>query len=424
MKRRFRTMPAKGAAPQIDRAAGTIRGVSAIQAVEALGHDLLVDEVTLRQVAEHGTAAGKVKSRFTHPGLCSDGMGKMLGHAANFRVQGDKTLCDLTFIEAAAQSPDGDLRAYTLKLAEDAPGDFGLSIVFSGTPVWKLPDGSELPVNDPSLRRKEDGPFGDSYYARPDTATTTTPFARCEQLFAVDVVDEPAANRDGLFSAAFGATTSTLAEQAFAWLDEFRDLHGIGLDTIDAFTTRYRQARGAPASTHPHQLSNQPQESSMDPRLYRLSQLMPMFAALIIAMSTDKKPVDDIVDAVYAKAFTGMEDKVKALATERDSATAALAKAETDHKAALAAKDAELSAAKASIEKFQKFEQVGTGITDPGGDASSGASGGDAKAATKQAWASNPQLQAFFHKDFATFASAVELDGLDKVKAEVAKASA
>lgn len=423
MKRRFRTMPASGATPRIDLAAHAIRDVSAIQAVEALGHDLLVDEVTLSQVAQQGNALGKVKSRFTHPGLCADGMGKMLGHASNFRVQGDKTVCDLAFIDAAAQSPEGDLRAYVLKLAQDAPADFGLSIVFSGTPVWKLSDGSEMPVNHPSLRRKEDGPFGDSYYARPETATTDKPFARCEQLFAVDVVDEPAANRDGLFSAAFGATTSQLAEQAFAWLDEFRDLHGIGFDQLDAFLARYRSVRGGARATTPVPLSTTPQDAPMNPRLIRLSQLMPAFAALIIAMSAEKKPDDDIVDAVYAKAFAGMEDKVKALTAERDSATAALAKAESDHKAALATKDTELATAKAAIEKFQKFEQIGREVPDPGGDATAGGSGGDAKAATKQAWASDPKLQAFFHKDFATFAAAVELDGLDKVKAEVAKAS-
>lgn len=421
MKRRFRTMPAKGSPPKVDDALGVIRGASAIQAVEALGHSLLVDDVMLRQVAALGNAAGKVKSRFTHPGLCADGMGKQLGHVSSFRVEGDKTLCDLAFIDAAKISPSGDLVAYTTKLAQEAPNDFGFSIVFEGTPAWKLPDGSELPVDDPSLRRKGDGPYDESYYVRPETATTDVPFARAEALCAVDVVDEPAANRDGLFSAAaFGATTSQLAEQAFAWLDEFRDLHGIGFDKIDAFLARYRLARGRAPSTHPS--PNPPQESFMNPRLIRLSQIMPAFAALIVAMFADKKPDDEIVDAVYGKAFTGMEDKVKALTSERDSAAAALAKADADHKAALAAKDAELAAAKASIDKFQKFEQLGK-QPDPGADASAGGAGGDAKAATKQAWASDPKVQAFFHKDFATFSAAVELDGLEKVKAEVAKAS-
>lgn len=413
MKRRFRTMPAKGTPPKVDAAMGVIRGASAIQAVEALGHSLLVDDVMLRQVAELGNAAGKTKSRFTHPGLCADGMGKQLGHVSAFRVEGDKTLCDLTFIDAARISPSGDLVAYTTKLAKDAPNDFGFSIVFEGTPVWKLPDGSEMKVDDVSLRRE--GPMGVSF-ARPDTATTEIPFARAEALNAVDVVDEPAANRDGLFSAAFSSTTSALAEQAFAWLDEFRDLHGIGFDKLDAFLSRYRLARG-------DQLNHPPQESSMHPRLIRLSQLMPAFAALIIAEFEAKKTPEDIVDAVYAKAFAGMDDKVKALTSERDTAATALAKAESDGKAALAAKESEIATHKETIAKFQKFEQTGKQTEDPGGDHTASGSGGDAKAATKQAWAADPKLQAFFHKDFATFASAVELDGLEKVKAEVAKAA-
>jgi hypothetical protein len=419
MKRRFRSTVAAGSPVQIDQKAHTITGVSAIQAVEALGHDLLVDEVTLAQVAARGQELGKVKSRFTHPGLCADGMGKMLGHASNFRVVGDKTLCDLTLIDAAAKSPEGDLRTYVEELAQQAPGDFGLSIVFGGIPKWKLADGSEMPVNHPSL--VEDGPMGPTY-KRPDTATTDKPFARCEELFAVDVVDEPAANRDGLFSAAFGATTSHLAEQAFAWLDEFRDLHGIGFDQLDAFLARYCSARGKARATR-SPLSH-PQDTPMNPRLIRLSQLMPALAALIIAMSAEKKPDDEIVDAVYGKAFEGMDAKVKELTAARDSATTALAKAEADHKTALAAKDAEIATHKAAIEKFQKFEQLGREVPDPGGDATAGGAGGDAKAATKQAWAADPKLQAFFHKDFATFADAVALDGLDKVKAEVAKASA
>lgn len=419
---RFRTRPVRFevVAPvpttPSPESANMLRGISAIQAVEALGHDLLIDAVMLAQVAEQGNSLGKVKSRFTHPGLCSDGMGKMLGHATNFRVAGDKTVCDLTFISAASASPDGDLRGYVLKLAAEAPQDFGLSIVFSGVSVWKLADGTEMPVNDPSLLRP--GLFGDEY-VRPDTATTDKPFARCSQLFAVDVVDEPAANRDGLFSAAFSSTTSALAEQAFAWLDELRDTHGLGFDQLDAFLARYRQARApSPAPTPTPQDRTMP----LSPRLSRLSTLMPMLAALIIEGLAASKPEDEIVESVYGAKFKADADALTALGKERDDLKAALAKADTDHKAALAAKDSELAAAKAEIAKFQKFEQVGKETPDPGSDATAG-SNGDAKAATKQAWATNPKLQAYFHKDFATFAAAVELDGMEKVLAEVAKAA-
>jgi hypothetical protein len=418
MTRRFRSAVASDAATsgavRIDLAAGVIRDVSAIQAVEALGHDLLVDAVTLAQVAQQGNARGQVKSRFTHPGLCADGMGKMLGHATNFRVQGDKTVCDLAFIDAAAQSPQGDLRAYVLSLAQDAPQDFGLSIVFAGTPAWKLADGSELPVDHPSLKRV--GPLGEAILVRPETATTDKPFARCDDLFAVDVVDEPAANRDGLFSAAFDSTTSQLAERAFAWLDELRDARGISLDQLHVFLARYASARGLARPTT--------QDHPMTPRLVSLSQLMPLFAAQIIAMSAEGKPDDAIVDAVYASAFTAAHEKLQAMTTARDAAVAALATAATAHTADLAAKDAEIATKAAAIAAFQAFEQGGRQVQDPGGDATAGGSGGDAKAATKQAWASDATLRAFFHDDLAVFATAVEIDGLEKVRAEVAKAAA
>ena len=55
--RRFRLAKAPAASTAINRETGTITGASAIQAVEALGHDLLVDQVMLQQVATLGNAA-------------------------------------------------------------------------------------------------------------------------------------------------------------------------------------------------------------------------------------------------------------------------------------------------------------------------------------------------------------------------------
>ena len=50
-----------------------------IQAVEALGHGMMIDEVTLDQVVAYGNVLAKgVKCRFTHPGLSSDGLGSLL----------------------------------------------------------------------------------------------------------------------------------------------------------------------------------------------------------------------------------------------------------------------------------------------------------------------------------------------------------
>lgn len=414
MKTRFRTTKTTGAAPAVDLAAHRITGASAIQAVEALGHGMLVDQVMLRQVADLGNAAGQVKARFTHPGMCSDGMGSQLGHVSNFRLEGDKTLCDLQFIDAAAKSPRGDLRTYVESLAKDAPANFGFSIVFTGTPVWKLPDGREIPVDDPSLRR---GHGEDAHFARPTDATTTIPFARCDQLLAVDVVDEPAANRDGLFSAAaFSGTSSELAEQAFAWLDEFRSLHGIGFDTIAGFLTRYRVSRSLPPTT----LSTE-SPMKLSHRLAALATIAACAPLILKELSADK-PADEIdilhnVHTAHAEALTKQITDLQAQ----------LAKAGTDHATALkAAQDAgaatakELAEAKQKIAAFQGFERNASGVPDPGSDANAGKSG-DQKVDAERCWSTDEKVRAFFHGDKETFTQAVENDGLAAVQAEVAK---
>lgn len=191
------------AAPaRVDREQHVIFGVSAMQAVEALGHRLMVDAKSLEQFVALGNAAAHgLKSRFTHPGLSADGLGKHLGRVRNFRVEGDKAVGDLYLSETAAKSPHGDLRAYVESLAEEDPEAFGLSVVVDGYGAWQLSDGTE--ANDDE---------------KPATAIGKYPALRVTAAYAVDAVDEPAANRDGLFSA-FGGTTSELAARVYAALD-------------------------------------------------------------------------------------------------------------------------------------------------------------------------------------------------------------
>ena len=402
--RRFRFAKAPAAAPVINRETGTITGASAIQAVEALGHDLLVDQVMLTQVATLGNAAGKVKSRFTHPGLCSDGMGKMLGHLTNWRVEGDKTVGDLQLIEAAANAPGmGDLRGYVLDLAEQAPQDFGLSIVFSGTPVWKLPDGSEIKVNDQSLRRA--GPMGD-YFARPDKATTDKPFARAEQLFAADVVDEPAANRDGLFSAAFSGTTSAHAEQLFGWLDEALGFHRIPLSSVRDAIDRYAAARAIPLTATPAQEV----PMSLSATLKRLAAAAPTSAFAHIIVERFGQPEAEIVEAVYNAALAARDEQITALnaklAQLESAGTAAAAKQAEQ----LAAVEKARDALAAQVASFKGFSGELRKTQDPGADPASGPT--NAPTAIKEAWDAKPALREFFHDDFDTFKTAAEFDGL------------
>ncbi len=232
---RFRAMPVRGAG-RVDRDEQVIYGVSCAQAVEALGHGMQLDRVTLSQIVElgNGTRSG-LKSRFTHPGLSSDGMGKFLGRLRTFRVENDKATADLHLSESAFKSPDGNLGDYVLDLAEEDPEAFGMSIVFDlDKLVWVRSTGEEVATVDGATGRRVD---------RPEDATSKYPVARIKKLAACDVVDEPAANRDGIFSAALWGT-NVLAEDMFAYIDNQIGELGVTPERAYEFALSYFDARG------------------------------------------------------------------------------------------------------------------------------------------------------------------------------------
>ena len=232
----FRSLPLRAQPPaRVDREAHIIYGVSAAQAVEALGHDMLLDGRSISQIVEHGNAARNgVKSRFTHPGLSSTGLGKYLGRMRDFRQEGDKAVADLHLADSAFRTPEGDLGNYVMDMAENDPDMFGMSVVIKGKRVWTLSDGSEL-----------DGVDGaGNPIARPALALTDVPVVRVRQLLAVDAVDEPAANRDGLFAARHLWATNSLSQEAFEDIDEYLGGAGVTPQRAFEFVLAYFAARG------------------------------------------------------------------------------------------------------------------------------------------------------------------------------------
>lgn len=230
----FRSLPLRAASVvSVDRDQHIIYGVSAAQAVEALGHDMVLDGKTIGQLVEHGNAARNgVKSRFTHPGLSSTGLGKYLGRMRNFRQEGDKAIADLHLADSAFKTPDGDLGTYVMDMAENDPDMFGMSVVIQGRRVWTLADGTEMDVEDFKEGR------------RPENATTEKPVVRIKQLHAVDAVDEPAANRDGLFAARHLWATNSLSQEAFDDIDEYLSGAGVTPQRAFQFALAYFTARG------------------------------------------------------------------------------------------------------------------------------------------------------------------------------------
>lgn len=250
---------AAGAAPVIDReggrfGAGIIRGVSLAARGEALGHGMWLDDVTLSQVAEFAARTGDVgvKSRFTHPDMSSDGMGRHLGRLHDVRVEGDKVLGDLHFSKSAHDTPDGDLAEYVMSLAEEDPAAAGLSIVFHHD--WQAEEAFE--AEHTVAEEYEDGNGRKrtrSVFRSPDPDNENHyPHVRIHELRAADVVDEPAANPSGMFDAApLPREVDALLMYATGLSDQRPEVSSFGVDADRAsqFFRRWAERHGVTFST-------------------------------------------------------------------------------------------------------------------------------------------------------------------------------
>lgn len=220
----------------VDLEKRVIRGLSAITRGEALGHEMWIDEQFLEQLTAAGNALERgAKSRFTHPDMSSDGLGKFLGRAKAFERDGNQVRADLELAAVASKSPQGDLATYVLEFADEDPHAFGASIVFM----------RDMAAEDEFARAHS----GNKGFASPDPENKRhLRHARLKELLAVDLVDEPAANPGGAFShptfdllegsdaaAAFLLGLSDKAPPSFGGIDPSR---------ARAFVARFLDQRG------------------------------------------------------------------------------------------------------------------------------------------------------------------------------------
>lgn len=242
--KRLRSRPAKGkglsAALKIEReggdhGAGIIRGFSVITKGEALGHGFWIDETMLGQVAAGINAASAgIKSRFTHPGLSADGLGRHLGRVKNASVVEGSVVADLHFSKTAQATPDGNLAEYCMDLAEEDPSAFGASIVF---------------YEDEDAQDAFEEEHGGEDFASPDPDNKANhQHVRLGKLCAADLVDEPAANPRGLFHRGdeIAAEASEFAAYALGLEGAKRPPAAFGVDPDRAakFFERFLDERG------------------------------------------------------------------------------------------------------------------------------------------------------------------------------------
>jgi len=158
----------------IDADNATISGVSVITVGEARGHGMQVDSQTLAEVkAAAETYAGGLKVKTDH----FSGFNQIVGTLKNFKITGDQLRADLFLLK------NHDATARILEMAELMPDTFGLSISFTGE--------HEESDND-------------------------IVFARCTEIYSADLVDAPAANPTGLFSAKVDSEKKDMDEKQFA----------------------------------------------------------------------------------------------------------------------------------------------------------------------------------------------------------------
>lgn len=131
------------------------------------------DRASLQQIVAAWPGKG-LRSRFGHPNLSSDGIGKYLGRAVNPRVDGNVVRADLVFAQRAYSGPDGSNYAdYIMDSVEEDPESMGTSLVLIPKRMAVLDDKG-------NQKYAEDGePVPDIWHI--------------DQLMASDVVDTGAA---------------------------------------------------------------------------------------------------------------------------------------------------------------------------------------------------------------------------------------
>jgi hypothetical protein len=314
---RFRSFSTPSHPDLVNAAEGIIFGCSVAVAGEAAGHHLIFDTVTLRQLLDMGNKRETgIKSRFTHPGLSDDGLGKFLGRMRDFRLAGDRLVADLHLSKSSANTPHGNLRDYIIQLAKEDPAAFGISVVVDLEKYWILKDGRQITVGADGIRPTIDGIRPGTDGIRPGIDTTTKyPVARILSFVAADAVDEPALNPQGLFDARGDLVASNqIAEEVFQELDNY--IQYLGFDTQKAyqFALRYFHARGI-GPTGGRKPADQPQGEriamSEENETYSVTPITPPSPASVPPPSVDEK----------------LENQVKALQEEVSGLKAALSSA-------------------------------------------------------------------------------------------------
>ncbi len=235
----------------IDRELGIIEGTTAMEGgVEALGHGFMSDDKTLEIMLELSKQSPDgVLMRFGHPGASDNAMGYQVAVAKDFYIDDGNLRHDVHLIAESSKSPRfaQDPTEYLLDIAENNPRWIGESVVISTNAVWVMADGSERPAG--WFYNEETGEY--VYGSRPDDDEELKyelPVLRPLDFHNVDFVMEGALTHDGLFQKMFDGTGHAYADQAFQFVDQWREQFNIPLEQVPRKVRqvlgRYLEQRG------------------------------------------------------------------------------------------------------------------------------------------------------------------------------------
>ena len=234
----------------VDREANVIHGyvVAQLGPFKSEGRGEFSSE-SLKEIIRLGNESQRgLKSRFSHPALSDDGIGKYLGRAKNFRQEGQKVRADLHFNETALRPPpDGGgtpLGEYVMDLAESDPAAFSSSLVLKADQQYRL-------AEDGTRQKDAQG-------------SNLPPIWMPTELHASDVVDTGDAVDDFLSA---DRLPDHIVRQASSLIDE--QFKSAGRDVIQArltsYVQRYLENRFGPDGSDEHQpLRGEPETMAED----------------------------------------------------------------------------------------------------------------------------------------------------------------
>jgi len=189
----------------VDTQKEVITGISICTEGYAKGHYHWIDRKFIDDLVKLGNLSKGVRCRIGHPNWDDDKMTAFVGEIINFRAElrdgTYRAIGDLVISPSAALSPSGNLKDWVLSIAEHDSIYFGMSIVFIvGYWYYKTKSGS-IVADYSDLEDIEVDDNGQPKY-----------YITIKQLLAADIVDEPAANDNGFYSAQEKDSTNPISK--------------------------------------------------------------------------------------------------------------------------------------------------------------------------------------------------------------------